>query len=90
VLHKNRRLYTQWTERVRQEIEGPMLRRLFPVGTVLKGLVSEVHNGNTTFLRQIGSYPIVVGVRERLPRNEFFDVRVTDYMRRSLIAERVT
>jgi radical SAM superfamily enzyme with C-terminal helix-hairpin-helix motif len=89
MLRKNRRLYTLWIERVRQEIDVPMLQRLFPVGTVLKGLFSEVHNGNTTFLRQLGSYPIVVGVRERLPLNEFFDVRVADYMRRSLLGERV-
>ena len=44
-----------------------MLQRLFPVGTVLKDLCSEVHNGDMTFMRQIGSYPIVVGVHERLP-----------------------
>jgi radical SAM superfamily enzyme with C-terminal helix-hairpin-helix motif len=90
VVRRNRRYYTAWTDKVREEVDVPMLRRLFPVGTVLKDLVSEVHNGNTTFMRQIGSYPIVVGVRERLPRNEFFNVRVTDYMRRSLIGERVT
>jgi len=40
-------------------------------------------------MRQIGSYPIVVGVWERLPLNEFFHVRVTGYRRRSLLAERV-
>lgn len=90
VLRKNQRYYAPWIEKVRQEIDIPMLRRLFPIGTVLKDLCSEVHNGNTTFMRQLGSYPIVVGVRERLPLNEFFNVRVTDYMRRSLFAERVT
>ena len=88
-LRKNRRHYTRWIEKVRQEIDVPMLQRLFPVGTVLKDLCSEVHNGNTTFMRQIGSYPIVVGVRERLPLNERFDVRIVGYMRRSLLAERV-
>jgi radical SAM superfamily enzyme with C-terminal helix-hairpin-helix motif len=57
---------------------------------VLKDLCSEVHNGHMTFLRQIGSYPIVVGVHERLPLNEFCNIRVTGYMRRSLVGERVT
>jgi radical SAM superfamily enzyme with C-terminal helix-hairpin-helix motif len=87
-LRKNMRYYVDWIEKVRQEIDIPMLQRLFPVGTVLKDLCSEVHNGHMTFLRQIGSYPIVVGVHERLPLNEFIDVRVTGYMRRSLVAER--
>jgi radical SAM superfamily enzyme with C-terminal helix-hairpin-helix motif len=88
-LRKNMRYYRDWIEKVRQEIDIPMLQRLFPVGTVLKNLCSEVHNGHMTFLRQIGSYPIVVGVHERLPLNEFVNVRVTGYMRRSLVAERV-
>ncbi len=89
-LRKNMRYYVDWIEKVRQEIDIPMLQRLFPIGTVLKSLCSEVHNGHMTFLRQIGSYPIVVGVHERLPLNEFIDVRITGYMRRSLVAERVT
>jgi radical SAM superfamily enzyme with C-terminal helix-hairpin-helix motif len=90
VLRQNRRYYSEWTEKVRREIDMPMLERLFPVGTVLRDLCSEVHNGRTTFLRQIGSYPIVVAVQERLPLNERFDVRVTGYMRRSLLAERIS
>ncbi len=88
-LRQNREYYTLWIEKVRQEIDIPMLQRLFPVGTILKDLCSEVHNGGTTYMRQIGSYPIVVGVWERLPLNEFFNVRVTGYRRRSLLAERV-
>jgi len=88
-LRKNMRYYVDWIEKVRREIDIPMLQRLFPVGTVLKDLCSEVHNGHMTFLRQIGSYPIVVGIHERLPLNEFFHARVTSYMRRSLVAERL-
>ncbi|MBM4027054.1 MAG: radical SAM protein [Planctomycetes bacterium] len=88
-LRRNQRLYTPWIEKVRQEIDIPMLQKLFPVGTVLKDLCSEVHNGGTTFMRQIGSYPIVVAVWERLPLNEFFNVRVVGYRRRSLLAERI-
>ncbi len=88
-LRKNQRLYTPWIEKVRREIDIPMLQRLFPIGTVLKDLCSEVHNGGTTFMRQIGSYPILVAVWERLPLNEFFNVRVTGYRHRSLLAERL-
>lgn len=88
-LRQNRRHYSAWTEKVRREIDLPMLQRLFPLGTLLRDLYSEVHNGHMTFLRQIGSYPIVVAVHERLPLNERFDARVTGYMRRSLLAERI-
>lgn len=88
-LRRNGRHYAAWIEKVRQEIDMPMLEKLFPVGTVLRDLYSEVHNGNITFLRQVGSYPIVVGVGERLALNRRFDVRVTGYKRRSLTGERV-
>ena len=88
-LWKNRRHYRAWIDKVRREIDVPMLERLFPLGTVLKDLCSEVHNGNTTFMRQIGSYPILVAVPQRLALGERFDVRITGYMRRSLTAERV-
>jgi len=89
ILRKNRKYYTRWTHTVRDTIDIPMLQRLFPAGTVLKNLCSEVHNGTTTFMRQIGSYPILVAVCQRLPLNEFFDVRITGYMRRSLTGELV-
>lgn len=83
-LRKNRRYYRNWTRKIREEIDEPMLRRLFPKGTVLRGLYSEVHEGNVTFLRQLGSYPIVVGTRERLPLQRQYDIRVTGHNLRSL------
>jgi radical SAM superfamily enzyme with C-terminal helix-hairpin-helix motif len=86
-LKKNRHLYKDWVNKVRHEIDLPMLKRLFPAGTVLKDLYCETHEGNVSFLRQLGSYPIVVGVRKRLALKEKFNVRVTGHMLRSLEAE---
>lgn len=88
-LRMNRRHYSAWIDKVRREIDRPMLERLFPVGAVLRGLCSEVHNGSTTFMRQIGSYPILVAVPERLKLGQRFDVRVTGILSRSLTGERV-
>jgi radical SAM superfamily enzyme with C-terminal helix-hairpin-helix motif len=88
-LRKNRPYYAAWIQKVRRRIDVAMLQRLFPVGTILYRLCSEVHNGDNTFMRQVGSYPVVVRVRKRLPLGEFFDVRVTGYMLRSLSAELV-
>jgi radical SAM superfamily enzyme with C-terminal helix-hairpin-helix motif len=86
-LRKNRRYYGAWIDKVRHEIDLPMLRRVFPKGTILRRLRSEAHHGEVTFLRQMGSYPIIVGVHERLPLSEFFEVRITDHMLRSLTGE---
>jgi radical SAM superfamily enzyme with C-terminal helix-hairpin-helix motif len=86
---RNRKRYASWIETVRREIDEPMLERCFPVGTVLRDARAETHQGDVTFLRQLGSYPIVIGVRRRLPLGEWFDVRVTGHMRRSVTAETV-
>ncbi len=87
VIRKNRKLYASWIERVRNEFDEPMLKRLFPSGTRLYGVRSVVHEGNVTFMRQLGSYPIVVGVRQRLPLGRFYSVEITGHMRRSLEAK---
>ena len=86
-LRKNRKHYAKWIDRVRHEFDLPMLRRVLPAGTILRHLRSETHEGNVTFLRQLGSYPIVVGVRQRLPLGEDFDARVIDHMLRSVVGE---
>lgn len=39
-----------------------------------------------TFGRQMGSYPILVGISEKLPLGEFVDVRVTGHGFRSISA----
>jgi radical SAM superfamily enzyme with C-terminal helix-hairpin-helix motif len=86
ILRAHKKWYAAWTDRVRRHIDVPMLQRLFPGGTFLRDLYSTVHEGHVTFLRQMGSYPIVVGVRQRLPLGCIYDVEVTGHMRRSLEA----
>ena len=64
-----------------------MLKRLLPKGTVLTGVFTEMYDGKTTFCRQMGTYPLVIGVKGRLPLNERIKVRVVDYMLRSIVGE---
>jgi len=80
-------LYGRWIEKVRHEIDLEMLKRVFPAGTILRRVRSEIHEGNVTFCRQVGSYPIIVAVRSRLPLGKYFDLRITDHMLRSLTGE---
>ncbi|MCF7958392.1 MAG: radical SAM protein, partial [Phycisphaerae bacterium] len=86
-VQKNRRFYAKWIERIRQEVDVPMLEKLYPIGVVLRDLYSEVHEGGVTFMRQPGSYPIVVGVRERLELGQRFSARITGHNPRSLTGE---
>ncbi len=83
-LKKNKRLYWSWRKRVRREIDNPMLQRLIPRGTLLRDVLLETYDGNHTFGRQMGTYPIVIGVEERAPIRQWYDIEVTDWMLRSV------
>ena len=83
-LRQNKKYYKKWIRKVRQKIDFPMLKKIYPKGTVLKNMYSEVNHGNKTFLRQLGSYPIVTGVNQRLPLGKKYDVKITRHNPRSL------
>jgi radical SAM superfamily enzyme with C-terminal helix-hairpin-helix motif len=55
-----------------------------PAGTVLRNVYAEIHDGNTTFGRQPGSYPILVGIPYKMPLDAKYDVVVTDWGYRSV------
>lgn len=89
-LKKNRKRYWTWRSEVRHEVDLPMLRRVVPAGTVLRGVRTEIYDGKTTFGRQVGTYPLVIGIKGRLGLDRSIDVSVTDHMLRSVTAvERV-
>ena len=86
-LRKNRRYYYSWRMRVRREIDYEMLKRIVPEGTILRDVRAEVYDGRRTFGRQLGTYPLTVGVNERLELGRFYDIRVIGHMLRSVTGE---
>lgn len=81
---KGQRRFKEFKRRVRHDVDTPMLRRLVPVGTLLRDVWLEAREGNVTFGRHIGSYPLLVGVPYRLPLEAFTDVVVTSHGQRSV------
>ena len=88
-LKKNKKYYWKFRNKVRQEVDLPMLKKILPEGTIVTGLRTEIHDGNTTFARHFGSYPLIVGIKERLALNEIIDVKIVNYMLRSVVGERI-
>ncbi len=78
--------FEHFKRKVREEIDRPMLKRVFPVGTILKEVIMEKVDGNITFGRQIGSYPILVGVYGIHKLKQPIDVVVVDHGYRSVSA----
>jgi len=83
-IKKNKKYYWKWRDGIRQNIDLPMLKRVVPSGTILKDVRTEIYDGNTTFARQIGTYPLIVGIKGRLPLNNFYSVKITGHMLRSV------
>jgi len=83
-MKKNKSQYWKWRNKVRKEIDFEMLKRLVPKGTILKDVYMEIHDGNHSFGRQIGSYPLIVGVNERLELGKHYNLEVVGHMLRSV------
>ena len=83
---KHRAEFQRFKRKVREQIERPMLKRLIPQGTILKDVFTEVYDGKLTFGRQMGSYPLLIGVPGVFPLDKFFNVNVVDYGYRSVTA----
>ncbi len=76
--------FRRFKEAVRSGIDREMLRRVLPEGTVLRDVFLEIHQGHVSYGRQIGTYPILVGLPYDLPPNRFVDVKITSHGERSV------
>jgi len=83
---KYKKEFQRFKRKVKENIERPLLIKLLPKDTVLTSLYSELYKGKLTFGRQIGSYPLLVGIPGIIPLNTFLDVKVVDYGFRSITA----
>ena len=81
---KHKKLFLDYKKQVRKNIDLPMLRQVVPEGTVLKDVMCEVHEKGITFGRQLGSYPLLVGIPALLPLRKFTDITVTGHGMRSI------
>ncbi|MBE0523870.1 MAG: radical SAM protein [Methanosarcinales archaeon] len=75
--------FLKFKDKVRKQIDFPMLDRVVPVGTVLKDVLCEIYDG-ITFGRQLASYPLLIGIPSKLTLGRFIDVTVTGHGQRSI------
>ena len=84
IAHDHKKLFKQYKQAVREEIDNPMLERVAPPGTVLENVHTEYHQDGRTFGRQLGTYPLLVAVPGERPLGEVLDVAITDHGYRSV------
>ncbi len=86
-LHKfklDKKLFNYWKEKIRKDIDEPMIKRVFPKGAVIKGALPEKKKGNITFMRPLGTYPILIGTYSKVRGKS--DMMVVAHGRRSVTA----
>lgn len=76
----------RFKQKVREQIDRRMLMDIVPTGTVMGEVYLECVIGNVTFGRQIGTYPLLVGIPEKLPLDRFVDAIVASHGERSVTA----
>jgi len=86
IIKKHKHLFQQFKRKIKTNIEQPMLKKILPTRTILKDVYTEKHDGKLTFGRQIGSYPLLIGIPGVHTLNKFYDVKITDYGYRSVTA----
>ncbi|HEY9246870.1 MAG TPA: radical SAM protein [Candidatus Methanoperedens sp.] len=80
---KHKGLFLRYKERIRNEIDLPMLRRIVPAGTILRDVRTEVLD-KITFGRQLATYPLLIGIPGQLALYKSYDVMVTGHGHRSI------
>ncbi len=85
-LKMNREMFRLYKQKIREQIDLPMIQKVFPVGCVLRNVYPEYQEGKITFARQLGSYPVLAGVAGQL--TTVSDVVVVDHGPRSITAVR--
>ena len=84
IAEDHKRQFKQYKQTVREEIDNPMLKRVAPPGTVLPDVHLEYHEGAYTFGRQLGTYPLLVGIPGEHELGRTLDVAITDHGQRSV------
>ncbi len=84
IANEHKSLFKSYKRQVREDIDNPMLARVAPLGTVLPDVHLEYHQDGKTFGRQLGTYPLLVGIPGERPLGETIDVAVVDHGYRSV------
>ncbi|MFT4956703.1 MAG: radical SAM superfamily enzyme with C-terminal helix-hairpin-helix motif [Halobacteriales archaeon] len=84
IAQDHKKQFKEYKQEVREEIDNPMLKRLAPPGTILEDVHLEYHEAGTTFGRQLGTYPLLVGVPGERDLGRTIDVAITDHGYRSV------
>jgi len=78
-------MFQSFKRKVRENIDNPMLKKVAPIGTIVKKVFTEAFDNGVTFARPLASYPLLIGIPVPLPLHIWLDkIMITDHGFRSL------
>jgi radical SAM superfamily enzyme with C-terminal helix-hairpin-helix motif len=84
IAKEHKEQFQEYKREVREQVDNPMLQRVVPPGTVLPDVHLEYHEDGTTFGRQLGTYPLLVGIPGERELDRTIDVAIVDHGYRSV------
>lgn len=81
----NQKVFQAFKDWARRQFDLPILQKVFPTYTVLRDVIIE-ESGETSFGRQMGSYPILVGIPFHIPRRTITELIIVAHSMRSVTA----
>tara|TARA_A100001037_G_C15147847_1_gene637305 strand:- start:2705 stop:4381 length:1677 start_codon:yes stop_codon:yes gene_type:complete len=82
----HKKLFQKYKQEVRLIFDHQMLQRVAPVGTILPNVHLEYFSGGSTFGRQLGTYPLLVGFPGEFPLGTTLDAIIVGHGQRSVTA----
>ncbi len=76
--------FERYKETINREINRPMLEKVFPRGLVFQEVIPEKVEGNLTFGRFLGTYPVRIGIPGQKELYQPLRVKIIDHGFRSL------
>ncbi|MFW5939834.1 MAG: radical SAM protein, partial [Halolamina sp.] len=84
IAKEHKEQFQAYKREVREQVDNPMLQRVVPPGTVLPDVYLEYHEDGKTFGRQLGTYPLLVGIPGERELDRTIDVAIVDHGYRSV------
>jgi radical SAM superfamily enzyme with C-terminal helix-hairpin-helix motif len=81
---KTRNRFEYYRERIRRDVDIPMLRTIYPLGTVLTGVRMLERRPGHSLGKQVASYSITVKISGECALKSFHDAVITGHRERSL------
>lgn len=76
--------FDQYKEQVNREINRPLLQKVFPRGLIFQEVIPEKIQGNLTFGRPLGTYPVRIGLPGKKELFRPLQVKIIEHGYRSL------